>query len=156
MRILAVVLPIVVGLLLPAAAFHAAQQSHSYTVGQDDDTDVMASRAQAALPLVTITTLPGFVVLGAFLLVRRNRLDARILWLTSIVGTLCMSVIVLDAHMGMYDLLYVRGRMHSTAGIGFIFTSLYCVVVAGVVSTIAWLVQRALERKRLTGEGYGT
>ena len=140
------VIPILVGVVLPATAFQFAQRGQNYVAGQDDDTDEMVLRVESALPMVTALNSPGFLGLGGFLLACRRRFDTRMLWLVSMIGTAIMAAIVLSSHMGMYDLLYIRGRMHSTSGIGFMFTSFACGAVAVIAAAGGWLVQKRLVR----------
>jgi hypothetical protein len=70
----------------------------------------------------------------------------------SLIGTAVMAAIVLSGHTGMYDLLYIRGRMHSTSGIGFMFTSFSCAVVAVIAALGGWVVQRRRDRKSKAAE----
>jgi hypothetical protein len=137
LRLLPALIPILIGMSLPTIAFHIAQQGHSYVAGQDEDSDVMVSRAASALPLVTAVTIPGFLGLGIFLYVNRKRLNLGFLWLASLAGTSIMTAIVLGTHPGMYDLLYSRGRMHSTTGVGMMFVSFYCVIAAVIIAAFA-------------------
>ena len=147
-RLLPAMVPILIGLLLPTIAFHIAQAGHGYAMGQDEDLDVMVARAAAALPLVTAVTMPGFLGFATFLIVASKRFDVRFLWLASLVGSGIMTAIILGTHPDMYDLLYSRGRMHSTTGIGIMFVSAYCIIAAVVTSALAWYGQTIRLKRR--------
>jgi hypothetical protein len=147
-RILASLIPVLLGILSPIVAFFFGQLANDYVVGQDADLDEAVLQAALSLPLVTAFTIPGFLGLAAFLYLSREPLTTRLLWLTSLIGTGIMTAIVLGSHTGMYDLLYSRGRMHSTTGIGILFVSFYCLLAAAIISAAARIAQRALSKKR--------
>lgn len=140
--------PVVVGLVLPMIAFSIAQHANAYVRGQDEDLDEMVSQAANALPLITAFTVVGFLGLAGFLLVQSTSFPTGFLWVTSIVGTIILAAIVLSTHPGMYDLLYSRGRMHSTSGVAVMFVSFYCVVASIIVAAIAWTSHRVWRNRR--------
>jgi hypothetical protein len=145
-RFLPALIPVFLGCVLPTVAFYIALLSHNHVVGQDIHLDAALVHAARMLPILTVLTLPGFLVLAVFLMLVRKRLTLRSLWLASLVGTGIMTAILLGTHPGMYDLLFSRERMHSTTGIGIMFVSVYCVIAAALTSILAW--QREKHRLR--------
>ena len=143
-RVLVSLIPVLLGILSPAVAFFIGQLANDYVVGQDADLDKAVLQTALSLPLVTAFTIPGFLGLAAFLYLSREPLTTRLLWLTSLIGTGILAAIVLGSHTGMYDLLYSRGRMHSTTGIGIVFVSFYCLLAAAIISVLARIAQHAL------------
>ena len=116
--------------------------------GQDEDIDAAVTSAESALPLTTLVTIPAFMGLALFLRSARSRLRPALLWIGSLVGTGLMTAIVMTGHIGMYDLLYTRGRMHSTSGVGILFTAVYCVLVAALIAVLTVWAGRAVQQKR--------
>ena len=147
LRLLPALIPVAFGCVLPTVAFTIAQHVNSYVAGQDMDIDVMVDRAADALPFVTAFTIPGFLGLAIFLFMSEDRLILKLLWLTSCVGTGLLAAIVLGTHPGMCNLLYSRGRMHSTTGIGIMFVSFYCIIAAVVTALLARLGQKIWLRR---------
>jgi hypothetical protein len=140
-------LPFLIGPFLPTVAFFIAQNTHSYIAGQDEDLDGAVTQAALALATTTAWTIPGFLALPVFLYLRRDRLHVEILWLASLVGTGIMAAMVLGTHPGMYDLLYTRGRMHSTTGMGILFVSFSCIIGAVVTALLASRGQKIWVRR---------
>ncbi len=147
-RHLAALIPVLLGLVSPTVAFFIGQLVNHYVTGGDTDLDGAVLQAALSLPLITAWTVPGFLGLAAFLYLPREPLSTGLLWSTSLIGTGILTAIVLDGHTGMYELLYSRGRMHSTSGIGIMFGSFYCLFASAIISTLAWTAQRALLRRR--------
>ncbi len=147
-RVLVSLIPVLLGILSPAVAFFIGQLANDYVVGQDTDLDKAVLQSALSLPLVTASTIPGFLGLAAFLYLSRKPLTTRLLWSTSLIGTGILTAIVLGSHTGMYDLLYSRGRMHSTTGIGIMFVSFYCLLAAAIISVLARIAHHALLKKR--------
>jgi hypothetical protein len=146
-RHLAALIPVLLGLVSPTVAFFIGQLANSYVAGGDADLDGAVLQTALSLPLVTACTLPGFLGLAAYLYLSRKPLLPGLLWPTSLTGTGILTAIVLVSHTGMYDLLYSRGRMHSTTGIGIMFVSFSCLFASAVTSVVAWTTQRALLRR---------
>lgn len=152
-RLLAPLIPILFGLLSPAVAFTIGQLANNYVAGEDTDLDGAVLQTALSLPMVTAITIPGFLALAAFLYLSREPLTAGLLWSTSLIGTGILTAIVLGSHTGMYDLLYSRGRMHSTTVIGIMFVSFYCLIGAAIISALARTAQKALLRKGAANGG---
>ncbi len=138
-RFLQAIVPVLAGLLVPTIAFYAAQQINGYVPGDDGDVDDAVAMVAGALPLVTAFTIPGFLGLAAFLFFMGDRFGSRFLWAVSLVGTGILAALVFGPHTSMYELLYSRGRMHSTTGIGIMFVSFYCIIAAGAIALAARL-----------------
>ncbi len=157
-RLLAPLIPVILGLLSPTVAFIIGQLANSYVAGADTDLDGAVLQSALSLPLVTACTVPGFLGLAAFLYLSREPLTTGLLWSTSLIGTAVLTAMVIGSHTGMYDLLYSRGRMHSTTGIGIMFVSFYCLVAAAIISGLARIAQNTFRRlrarkSRLVGTG---
>jgi hypothetical protein len=72
-RVLASLIPVLLGIMSPAVAFFIGQLANDYVVGQDTDLD-KAVLQTALSPLVTAFTIPGFLGLAAFLYLSANLL----------------------------------------------------------------------------------
>ncbi len=138
-RFLPLMVPVLAGLLVPTIAFYAAQHINGYVPGEDGDVDEAVAQVAGGLPLVTAFTTPGFLGLAAYLFFMGDRFGSRFPWAVSIVGTGILAALVFGPHTSMYELLYSRGRMHSTAGIGIMFVSFYCIIAAAAIALAARL-----------------
>jgi hypothetical protein len=138
-RFLPAIVPVLAGLLVPTIAFFAAQHINGYVPGEDGDVDDAVAQVAGGLPLVTAFTIPGFLGLALFLFFMGDRFGSRFLWAVSLVGTGTLAVLVFGPHSSMYELLYSRGRMHSTTGIGIMFVSFYCAIAAAAIAFAARL-----------------
>lgn len=147
-RVLPALVPLVFGLVSPATASFLAQFLHGYGAGADEALDMALLQSILGLPLVTAFTIPGFLWLGWYLYWNHERLTTRALWAGGLMGTGIMTALVLVSHTGMYELLYTRGRMHSTTGVGVGFVSFYCLIIAAVtVLILSWIARRIDHRK---------
>ncbi len=147
-RVLPALASLFFGLVSPAAASFLAQFLHSYVPGVDEDLDVALLQTMLGLPLVTAFTIPGFLGLAWYLYWNNERLPTRALWTGGLLGTGIMTALVLASHTGMYELLYARGRMHSTTGVGIVFVSFYCLVIAAVAVLMLWWIARRTDRRK--------
>ncbi len=147
-RVLPAAAALLFGLVSPSAASFLAQFSHGYVTGADEDLDIALLQSMLGLPLITAFTIPGFLWLAWYLYWNHERLTTLALWAGGIAGTAIMTALVLVSHTGMYGLLYARGRMHSTTGVGIVFVSFYCLVIAAVTVLILWWTARRADRRR--------
>ena len=145
-RYLAPLLPIVLGLLAPSVAFRIGQLANNYIAGADADLDAAVLTTILSLPMITAFTVPGFLGLAAFLFMSRKSLTPVFAWATALIGAALLTAIVLIGHSGMYEILYSRGRMHSTTGIGIMVVSIGCLAASAVISWLAWTAQKSMRR----------
>lgn len=143
---LAPLVPIVFGLVAPSVAFRIGQLSNNYIAGADADLDAAVLTTILSLPMITAFTVPGFLGLAVFLFMSRKSLTPALAWATALIGTAALIAIVLVGHSGMYEILYSRGRRHSTTGIGIMFVSTGCLAASAVISWMAWAAQKFARR----------
>ncbi len=143
---LAPLVPILFGLLAPSVAFRIGQLANNYLAGVNADLDAAVLTTILSLPMITAFTVPGFLGLASFLFMSRKSLPPVFAWATALIGAAVLTAIVLIGHSSMYEILYSRGRMHSTTGIGIMFVSIWCLAASVVISWLAWTARKVMQK----------